>query len=102
MTAPSIDRRAASIAPRKRLLGRRVPAEGDDGLFTQSWFPICLASDVGRGQIVGADFLGGRVVVFRTAAGTVRVLSAYCPHLGADLAAGDVYEDTIRCPFHHW
>ena len=91
-----------NAAFRKRVVGRHIPAEGEGGLFTQSWFPICLASDVAPGQVIGSDFLGGRVIVFRAANGAARVLSAYCPHLGADLAAGDVYEDTIRCPFHHW
>ena len=87
---------------RKRLLGRPIPAEGEDGLFTQSWFPICLSSEVATGKVLGADFLGGRVAVFRGTRGVAHVLSAYCPHLGADLAVGDVYEDTIRCAFHHW
>jgi phenylpropionate dioxygenase-like ring-hydroxylating dioxygenase large terminal subunit len=48
------------------------------------------------------DFLGGRVIIFRGTSGVAQILSAYCPHLGADLAVGDVYEDTIRCAFHHW
>jgi nitrite reductase/ring-hydroxylating ferredoxin subunit len=103
MTVQSVDRRqATAVALRKRVLGRRIPAEGENGVFSQSWFPICLSSDVASGHMFGTEFLGGRVIAFRAANGTVRVLSAYCPHLGADLAAGDVYEDTIRCPFHHW
>jgi phenylpropionate dioxygenase-like ring-hydroxylating dioxygenase large terminal subunit len=103
MAIPSVERRdAGAPAPRRRVLGRRIPTEGEGGLFTQSWFPICLSSEVASGQVIGTEFLGGRVVIFRAADGTARVLSAYCPHLGADLAAGDVYEDTIRCPFHHW
>ncbi len=88
--------------PHRRVLGRPVPAEGEDGRFTQSWFPICLSSEVPEGRVRGEDFLDGRVVVFRGTSGTVQVLSAYCPHLGADLAVGDVQDDTIRCAFHHW
>src|SRR5436189_185947 len=30
------------------------------------------------------------------------VLSAYCRHLGTDLARGDVIGDDIRCGFHYW
>lgn len=93
---------SAAPAPRRRILGRPIPAEGDNGVFTQSWFPICLASEVTSGQVVGADFLDGRVVVFRGASGRAQVLSAYCPHLGADLSVGDVQGDTLRCAFHHW
>ncbi|MCA9771607.1 MAG: Rieske 2Fe-2S domain-containing protein, partial [Myxococcales bacterium] len=35
--------------------------------------------------------------------GEVRVLNAYCAHLGAHLAhGGRVMGETIRCPFHGW
>ena len=92
----------ARTLPRKRILGRPIPTEGENGVFTQSWFPLCVSSAVGRGQIIGVDFLDGRVVVFRGQSGAVQVLSAYCPHLGADLSVGDVQGDAVRCAFHHW
>jgi phenylpropionate dioxygenase-like ring-hydroxylating dioxygenase large terminal subunit len=80
----------------------RVPNEGEDGLFTQSWFPICLSSDVPNETVKGYDFLDGRVVVYRGANGRAQVASAYCPHMGADLAVGKVIGNNIRCAFHHW
>lgn len=82
--------------------GLRPLAEGEDGLFSQSWFPLCLSDEIAIGQVKGIDFLGGRVVVMRGADGQVRVLSAFCPHLGADLAVGTVVENSVRCAFHHW
>ena len=88
--------------PSRRRLGQPIPQEGENGLFSQSWFPICLSSEVQSGQILGSDFLDGRVVVFRGESGRAQVLSAYCPHVGSDLAVGDVQGDTIRCAFHHW
>lgn len=92
----------APIEPRRRFLGRPIPAEGANGLFTQSWFPLCLSSQVAKGQVRGVDFLDGRVVVFRGENGRAQVLSAYCPHVGADLSVGEVQGNTIRCAFHHW
>ncbi len=86
------------IAPRSK----PIPREGEEGLFRQSWYPICFSKDVGKGEVIGRGFLDGRVVVFRAADGVARVLSAYCPHVGADLATGKVVENTIQCPFHHW
>ncbi len=79
-----------------------MPTEGDDGLYTQSWFPMCLSAELKPGEVLGRDFLGGRVVVVRGANGDVSVMSAYCPHVGADLSVGDVCGNNIRCAFHHW
>lgn len=82
--------------------GADLPAEGQDGLFSQSWFPICLAEEVVAASAKSFPFLDGRVVVFRDEAGVARVLSAYCPHLGADLGVGEVVDGALRCAFHHW
>jgi phenylpropionate dioxygenase-like ring-hydroxylating dioxygenase large terminal subunit len=79
-----------------------VPAEGEDGLFTQTWWPVAWSTDVAPGQVIGRDFLDGRIVVFRGANGKAVATSAYCPHVGADLAVGEVIGDNIRCAFHHW
>jgi nitrite reductase/ring-hydroxylating ferredoxin subunit len=89
-------------SPTRPVRGRAIPSEGEGGRFSQSWFPICLSSDVEPGHVRGYDFLDGRVVVFRDAGGEARVLSAYCPHLGADLSVGDVVDGHLRCAFHHW
>lgn len=70
--------------------------------YHQSWFPVALASEVPADGPVGRDFLGTRVVVYRDAAGRPVVQGAYCPHLGADLAVGQVVDGQIRCAYHHW
>ncbi len=79
-----------------------VPAEGSDGLFTQSWFAICRSQDIQVGEVKGFGFLDGRIVVYRGENGEIRVMSAYCPHLGADLATGKVIGNDVQCGFHHW
>jgi phenylpropionate dioxygenase-like ring-hydroxylating dioxygenase large terminal subunit len=79
-----------------------MPSEGDDGLFTQSWFPICTSEELPVGSIFGQQFLGGRVVAFRGADGTARVMSAYCAHVGGDLSVGTVVGNSVVCRFHRW
>ncbi|MBN9408464.1 MAG: Rieske 2Fe-2S domain-containing protein [Burkholderiales bacterium] len=79
-----------------------IPAEGEDGLFRQSWYPICLSTEVTSGQVIGVPFLDGKVVVFRGDDGIAHVTSAYCPHVGADLSVGKVVGNHVQCAFHHW
>lgn len=48
-------------------------------------------------------FLGLDLAVFRGDDGRVHVIDAYCPHLGANFAAGGrVFDNCIECPFHGW
>lgn len=79
-----------------------IAAEGQDGLFRQSWYPICLSSELPKGKLLGRSFLDGRIVVFRGEDGVARVMSAYCPHVGADLGVGEVVGNNVQCAFHHW
>lgn len=81
---------------------RPIPPEGESGLYTQTWHPVCLSAELPPGGVVGANLLGGRVIAFRGAGGKAYVLSAYCVHVGADLGVGRVIEDRIRCAFHGW
>lgn len=82
--------------------GKLMPREGENGLYSQSWFPICLSEEVEIGTLRGEKFLDGKVVVWRGEDGIARVMSAYCPHLGADLSVGCVAGNHVQCAFHKW
>lgn len=69
----------------------------------QCWYPIALSDDVPKGKVIGSDLADGRVVMYRGEDGAVRVMSAFCKHMGADLSVGgDVIGNDVRCPYHHW
>lgn len=68
----------------------------------QGWYAVALASEVEEDQPLGRDFLGGRVAIYRRRSGEPTVLSSRCPHMGADLALGDVVGDELRCTYHHF
>jgi phenylpropionate dioxygenase-like ring-hydroxylating dioxygenase large terminal subunit len=62
---------------------------------------VCGAGDLEPGSLLERTWMGQQVVAFRTWSGTAAVASAYCPHLGANLArGGTIVEDSLRCPFH--
>ena len=85
-----------------RRLRRAMSTEGEDGLFTQSWFVICRSDEVKQGEAIGRGFLDGRVAIYRGENGQAQVLSAFCPHLGADVSHGFVRGNNLQCPFHFW
>jgi phenylpropionate dioxygenase-like ring-hydroxylating dioxygenase large terminal subunit len=68
----------------------------------EGWYAVALSSEAEPGKPFGTPFLGGRVVVYRDPAGDPVVLTARCPHMGADLALGDVGGEEIRCAYHHF
>jgi phenylpropionate dioxygenase-like ring-hydroxylating dioxygenase large terminal subunit len=101
MSKPSVVSPLRQPEPPKRY-SKPMPMEGENGVFTQSWFPICMSRDVAPGKVVGRNFLDGRVLVYRGEDGVAQVLSAYCPHVGADVSMGWVTENRVVCPFHAW
>ena len=99
MTLAMEDSVRDSAAPR-RIETVVLPNEGDNGLFTQTWYPICLSEELSAGQARSYPFLGGRVVAYRGEDGVARVMSGYCPHLGADLGDSRVLGNSLQCPWH--
>ena len=81
---------------------RALPAEGDDGIYSQTWYPVCLSDEIDNGQIFGRAFLGGRIIAFRDEKGDASVTSAFCAHLGVDLQCGQLVDGLVRCPYHHF
>ena len=81
---------------------RALPAEGGDGLYSQTWYPVCLSDEIDNEQIFGRAFLGGRIIAFRDEKGDASVTSAFCAHLGVDLQCGQLVDGLVRCPYHHF
>jgi nitrite reductase/ring-hydroxylating ferredoxin subunit len=68
----------------------------------RAWYMLCQSRDVPAGRIIGRDFLGHPLVIFRGNSGQVHALDAHCAHMGTHLASGSVVGDCVRCPLHHW
>lgn len=67
------------------------------------WYAVGWTNELALGEVRRIRYFGEELALFRTRTGIARVVSAYCPHLGAHLAEGGrVAGETIRCPFHAW
>ncbi|WP_164205294.1 Rieske (2Fe-2S) protein [[Micrococcus luteus] ATCC 49442] len=53
---------------------------------------------VGEGRAFGVD--GEQVAVFRLRDGSLRALSAVCPHRGGPIADGTIDRQVVMCPLH--
>jgi phenylpropionate dioxygenase-like ring-hydroxylating dioxygenase large terminal subunit len=67
------------------------------------WFIVATSAELAPLEVKPIYYFGRDLVLYRTASGEARVVSAYCAHLGAHLASGGVVkDDAIACPFHGW
>ncbi len=53
---------------------------------------------LGEGRAFGVD--GEQVAVFRLRDGSLRALSAVCPHRGGPIADGTIDREVVLCPLH--
>lgn len=50
----------------------------------------------------GTFTVGQRLVAVFNRSGSYYAIDDLCPHMGASLGAGELYEDTVVCPWHAW
>jgi phenylpropionate dioxygenase-like ring-hydroxylating dioxygenase large terminal subunit len=72
-------------------------------VFPTGWYQIGYTAELAPGDVRPVKYFDQDLVLFRTGAGEVALLDAYCAHLGAHLGyGGKVKEGCIECPFHGW
>ena len=71
-------------------------------VYPRGWMMVATSEEVTQ-EPLQRDLLGRRLAMYRGAQGQAVVMDAFCPHMGASLAAGGTVEgDNIICPFHGW
>ncbi|NXX16340.1 DAF36 desaturase, partial [Podargus strigoides] len=71
--------------------------------YPNGWYRLLDSAQLPRRAVRSLALLGEQLAAFRTQDGQAYVVDAYCPHLGANLAAGGrVVGNCIECPFHGW
>lgn len=71
--------------------------------YPRGWFVVAFSDEIAVGGVMKMRYFGEELVAFRGEDGAVRILDAYCAHMGAHLAVGGkVVGNDIECPFHSW
>lgn len=67
------------------------------------WFQVAWSAEIAVGAVHRMHYFDTEMIAWRSAAGQVTVMDAYCEHLGAHLGFGGTVDgEIIRCPFHGW
>jgi phenylpropionate dioxygenase-like ring-hydroxylating dioxygenase large terminal subunit len=70
--------------------------------FARGWHCLGLVEQFRDGVPHSVQAFGTKLVVFANSHGDIKVLDAYCRHMGGDLSKGTVKGDSVACPFHDW
>nr|ART90050.1 alpha-ketoglutarate-dependent taurine dioxygenase [uncultured bacterium] len=82
-------------------LTRVGPGTPAGEMLRRYWHPVGLSADL-KDSPKAVKVLGENLVLFRKPDGSCGLLDSRCPHRGANLAAGYIEEDGLRCPYHGW
>ncbi|WP_433567119.1 Rieske 2Fe-2S domain-containing protein [Nocardia sp. CA-151230] len=81
---------------------RQIDVGDAPARFARGWHCLGLTAEFRDGKPHAREAFGTKLVVWADQAGELRVLDAYCRHLGGDLSRGEVKNGDIACPFHDW
>jgi aminopyrrolnitrin oxygenase len=70
--------------------------------IVESWYYVCRSRDLPRGRTLAWSLPDLPLVVYRGASGQPYAIPAHCAHMGTHLVHGDVIDERLRCPLHHW
>ncbi|MEE2032285.1 Rieske 2Fe-2S domain-containing protein [Rhodococcus chondri] len=70
--------------------------------YARGWHCLGLLKTFKDGNPHSVHAFGTKLVVWADSNGDLKVLDAYCRHMGGDLSQGTVKGDQIACPFHDW
>ncbi|MCU1599330.1 MAG: 3-ketosteroid-9-alpha-hydroxylase oxygenase subunit [Frankiales bacterium] len=81
---------------------RHIESKGAPDRFARGWHLLGLTREFDDGKPHGLEAFGTKLVIWKGADGKLKVLDAYCRHMGGDLSTGTVQGDNVACPFHSW
>jgi phenylpropionate dioxygenase-like ring-hydroxylating dioxygenase large terminal subunit len=73
----------------------------EDGLLRHEWLAVGWSASVKSGELMPVRLLGRDVVLWRDSGG-IHAWEDLCIHRGAKLSLGQVRDNCVVCPYHHW
>lgn len=71
--------------------------------FPFGWYPVLLSTELVQGEVKPLRYFSKELAIWRGEDGEVRMVDAYCRHLGAHMGhGGKVHGNLLECPFHAW
>ncbi|MEZ7991575.1 MAG: Rieske 2Fe-2S domain-containing protein, partial [Halioglobus sp.] len=61
----------------------------EPGRYARGWHIALFSSELRVGEVKQLHYFGQDLVAYRGESGTVAILDAHCPHLGANLGSGE-------------
>lgn len=71
-------------------------------LIQEGWYWTVNSTSLKKKKVIPFKLMGRDLAIYRGEDNIVRVVDAFCPHMGAHLAEGNVEGNSLRCFFHHW
>ncbi len=81
---------------------REIEAGSAPTRFARGWHCLGLSESFKDGKPHSVHAFGTKLVVFADSNGDLKILDAYCRHMGGDLSQGTIKGDSVACPFHDW
>ena len=72
------------------------------GAHPDHWYPLAWSDEIKPGKVIGRQFAGQPIALFRSADGVLSALEDRCAHRQVPLHLGVVCGDTLKCGYHGW
>ncbi len=66
------------------------------------WQPVHIAAELEKGKAKPVQVMGERLTLYRGMSGKPYLIGPRCAHRGAQLSAGWIEGEAIRCMYHGW
>ncbi|MCJ0902798.1 Rieske 2Fe-2S domain-containing protein [Rhodococcus sp. ARC_M6] len=81
---------------------RQIKTGSNPTRYARGWHCVGLAKTFRDGKPHQVKIFGTDLVVFEDSRNELKILDAFCRHMGGNLARGEIKDGNIACPFHDW